>query len=189
MVKLKLTGITQHPKERKKDMNTVEHQIGADILVMGPHRIPSDKKGSFIVALEMIDGEDLTTLPIGTTLFINYSEFNGRTSKHPLLIRTIEVLKEGKVWVFATYFECPGCWKHAMNFEKYTMAVQQLFQTEDAHNADFAYVETDFVEEAGPMHNFTDVEIGVNNELFRVLQPLLSVRKDFDDQLKQQFGI
>ena len=167
-------------------------------LLIGGQKIHPIEDGLYIVPYDALLSEDLSRLPAGTILEIDYQGKEGRTPAELIIIRRIEVLSNGRVRVTADHYRCSCCWRHALSFQKYTEIVMKTFKEQHNRNTGFIYDTVEFNDEAEPFHIFSleldngafnDIEQRVNIVAMQFLKPLLDFRDSIDAQILQQFGV
>lgn len=176
-------------------MITLDTQRKRNYLTIGNERIQSDKDGNFIVRYDMLLNEDLSSVPAGTIIELNYQD--NQRPEDLIVSNKIEVLATGRVRMTAEHYRCPCCWEHAMSYNKYCEAVISIF---DIHNGlpEFffdPYPEGDIRGELQifslEVDNglFKDIEQRVKETVMEMLKPLLDIRDSFDAQILQKFGV
>ena len=170
---------------------------GKNIIMIGGQAIRSGRKGDFKVSHALILSEDLSHLPIGTQLIITYSRNEMNNHQFPLKVKNIEVMANNTVFVTAEYYECPNCWRHAMNFMKFTEVAMILLKDESTSNSCFDYLGVD-VKSGDPTHHMTvvmdnglfiDIEARVNTLVMTTVKSLHDAKDAIDAQILKQFGV
>ena len=170
-------------------MISVEKYPGGNILVINGQKILPDDSGFFRVTHDMINQEDLSMIPAGTSIVVRHPGIVTRDHANEFLVNAIDVQEHGRVSVTATLHRCPCCWKHSFNYEDYFTMVTKRLKTEESSNTGFTFQVLNYKNPDQMVHlllfdvpigRFSDIERHVTGTVMQWLKPLHDIRDAAD---------
>ena len=169
-----------------------------EYLKIGNKRIKVGKQRIFVVRHSDLLTENLSALPPGTTLAINYSGWRHRTDKQLIELMGLLVADQEMVQVLANHYHCPCCWNHALSYEMYVAIASVILGEQPSGRTHFSY--SGIMETKGQeVYNkfslyvqngkYKTIEQQVREAVLPMLKPLLDFRDSVDNQTRKQFGL